>query len=253
MTFLVQAFSPRWQVWAVATAAAVLTGCAHQSSTKTDAQAPDLVPLSQVVPQAQQDMRYFGANNFMGRPIAGYEAPACWLSRPAAMSLAKVQQALAAQGMTLKVFDCYRPQTAVDDFVRWGKDLQDQKTKAQYYPNVPKEELFTRGYIAEKSGHSRASTVDLTVAVVDSQRASQVVKGPLRNGGEVDMGTPFDMFDVRSHTENPDMSPDVRHNRLWLRALMDQHGWNNLPEEWWHFTLRDEPYPKQFFDVPVRR
>lgn len=172
MNASVQTLCRSWRMLAVVAVASSLFGCAHQRDS-TMAQVPDLVPLSQVVPQAQQDMRYFGKNNFMGRPIAGYEAPACWLSRPAAMSLAQVQQALVAHGMTLKVFDCYRPQTAVDDFVHWGKDLQDQKNKAQYYPNVPKEELFTRGYIAEKSGHSRASTVDLTVAVTDSQRASQ--------------------------------------------------------------------------------
>lgn len=123
--------------------------------------------------------------------------------------------------------------------------------KAAYYPRVPKDELFERGYIAEKSGHSRGSTVDLTLVVTDPARATQVLQGPITVGAEVDMGSPFDLFDPRSHTENPDMSAHVRHNRAWFAALMDRHGFSNLPEEWWHYTLRDEPYPDRFFDFPV--
>ena len=213
---------------------------------------PDLVALKTLVPEALQEMHYAGRHNFIGRTVTGYQAPECWLSRAAAQSLAAVQKELSQQGMKIKVFDCYRPQSAVDDFVRWGKDLQDQKSKDMYYPRVPKSELFKRGYIAEKSGHSRASTVDMTLVVSDARRASKKVRGPLGNGLEVDMGTPFDMFDAQSHTENADQSPDVQHNRRWLRALMERNGWRNLPEEWWHFTLKNEPYPQQYFDIPVR-
>jgi len=162
-----------------------------------------------------------------------------------------VQRDVEPLGLTLKVFDCYRPQRAVDDFVRWGKDLQDQSTKAEYYPRVPKQELFRRGYIAERSGHSRASTVDVTLVVLDGRRARQVLTGPLADGGEVDMGTPFDLFDERSHTADTSLAPDVQRNRQWLRALMQRHGWRNLPEEWWHYTLEPEPYPQRYFDVPV--
>lgn len=232
-----------------------LAGCAQ----RTGLEAPmgsggrdELVPLSALAPDVQQDMRYHGAHNFMGRPVVGYEAPRCWLSRPAAQALRGVQDELRPQGLRLKVFDCYRPQRAVDDFVRWGRDAADQKTKAAYYPRVPKEELFQRGYIAERSGHSRASTVDLTLVVADSLRARRVLRGPLADTEEVDMGTPFDLFDTRSHTEDRSQPPDVRHNRLWLRALMQRHGWRNLPEEWWHYTLQAEPFPERYFDQPVR-
>ena len=214
--------------------------------------APDLVPLASVAPDIEQDMRYRGARNFLGRPVAGYEAAQCWLTRPAAQALAGVQREVAPLGLRVKVFDCYRPQRAVDDFVRWGRDLRDQATKPQYYPHVPKEELFKRGYIAERSGHSRASTVDLTLVVLDGVRARQVLAGPLADGQEVDMGTPFDLFDERSHTDNGELPPDVQKNRQWLRALMQRHGWRNLPEAWWHYTLQREPYPERYFDVPLR-
>ena len=245
---------------AQAVALLLIAGCAQKMGTgaSSDAKpavakvAADLVPLATLAPGVKQDMRYVTKHNFMGRPIAGYEAGVCWLSRPAAESLAGVQKELSSNGLALKVFDCYRPQAAVDDFVRWGRDMSDQLNKDMYYPRVPKSELFKRGYIAEKSGHSRASTVDMTLQVIDAKRASKLVRGPLADGIEVDMGTPFDMFDEQSHTDNPKQSPDVQHNRRWLRTLMQRNGWKNLPEEWWHYTLVSEPYPVQYFNVPVR-
>ena len=237
-----------------AMALAGLAGCASQPTSTAEGQggAADLVALRSLAPGVVQEMRYAGPHNFMGRRVVGYEAGECWLSRQAAESLAAVQQDLLRQGLGLKVFDCYRPQTAVDDFVRWGQDLKDQKNKDMYYPRVPKSELFKRGYIAEKSGHSRASTVDMTLVIRDSRRASQVLRGPLADGIEADMGTPFDMFDAQSHTDNTEQSPDVQHNRRWLRETMQRHGWRNLPEEWWHYTLAEEPYPDRYFDMPVR-
>ncbi|MGU3627666.1 M15 family metallopeptidase [Comamonas sp. C24C] len=241
-----------------ATALGLIAGCASLTGAAPGTQAPAeigtarLVKLSSVAPGVRQDMRYATRHNFLGRPVAGYEAGECWLSRAAAESLAAVQSELAGQGLALKVYDCYRPQKAVDDFVRWGRDLADQKNKDMYYPRVPKSELFKRGYIAEKSGHSRASTVDMTLVVVDARRASKWVRGPLAEGIEVDMGTPFDLFDEQSHTDNAQQSPDVQHNRRWLRSLMQRNGWKNLPEEWWHYTLVGEPYPEQYFDMPVR-
>ncbi len=232
--------------------AAALGGCAQPGPGRAGGAAPDLVPLASVAPGVLQDMRYRGSRNFLGRPVAGYEDAQCWLTRPAAEALAGVQREAETLGLRVKVFDCYRPQRAVDDFVRWGRDLQDQKTRAEYYPRVPKQELFQRGYIAERSGHSRASTVDLTLVVVDGLRARKVLAGPLADGEEADMGTPFDLFDPLSHTDSPEPAPDVRQNRQWLRALMQRHGWRNLPEEWWHYTLEREPYPDRFFDVPLR-
>ncbi|QXL83847.1 M15 family metallopeptidase [Comamonas sp. NLF-1-9] len=239
---------------AAALLAGLLGACAAPSVTSSAdaASAGNLVALAPLAPTVVQDMRYFGPHNFVGRPIAGYEAPQCWLSQAAAQALARVQQDLAPHGLGLKVFDCYRPQQAVDDFVRWGADLADQRTKAEYYPRVPKSELFARGYIAEKSGHSRASTADLTLIVHDAARAARMLQGPLAAGHEVDMGSPFDLFDEQSHTEYAGLSAPVRHNRLWLRALMQQHGWRNLPEEWWHYTLVNEPWPERYFNVPVR-
>ena len=246
------AASRPWSGTATLAAAAVLASLLTASAATAPGAHNELVPLSRLAPTVVQDMRYFGANNFVGRPIAGYEAPQCWLSQAAAHSLARVQHDLAAHGLGLKVFDCYRPQMAVDDFVRWGADLADQRTKAEYYPRVPKSELFARGYIAEKSGHSRASTADLTLVVRDPVRAAQVIAGPVALGQEVDMGTPFDLFDEHSHTEDAEQPPAVRRNRLWLRALMQSHGWRNLPEEWWHYTLVDEPWPQRYFTRPVR-
>ena len=234
--------------------AGLLGACAAPpSAAPGHAQADaDLLALHTLAPTVAQDMRYFGPHNFVGRTIAGYEAPQCWLSHAAAQALAQVQHDLAQHGLGLKVFDCYRPQQAVDDFVRWGADLSDQRTKAEYYPRVPKSELFARGYIAEKSGHSRASTADLSLIVRDAARAARVLQGPLAVGQEVDMGTPFDLFDEQSHTESASVGASARHNRLWLRALMQRHGWRNLPEEWWHYTLENEPWPARYFDVPVR-
>ena len=231
-----------------------VAGCAHgpDSNVPAGTEAHPLVALDTLSTAIEQDMRYHGARNFMGRPIAGYQAPRCWLSRPAAQALVAVQREASSHGLRVKVFDCYRPQRAVDDFVRWGKDLGDQGAKAEYYPRVPKDELFSRGYIAERSGHSRASTVDMGLVVVDAAAAGRVLRGQLVAGQEVDMATPFDLFDERSHTETPLVDTAARHNRLWLRALMDRHGWRNLPEEWWHFTLRDEPFPDRYFDLPVR-
>lgn len=234
--------------------ASLLTGCsapgdhAHQVSALPSG----FVYLRAVAPDVLQDIRYHGSENFMGRPVAAYQAPTCILSEPAALALRAAQAQSLLHGLTLKVFDCYRPQTAVHDFVRWGRDLSDQKAKGSYYPAVPKEELFQRGYIAEKSGHSRGSTVDLTLVVVDGLRAAKVVRGPLVDGQEVDMGSPFDLFDVRSHTDNSDLPPEVQHNRRWLRTLLAQQGFRNLPEEWWHYTLANEPYADSYFDFPVR-
>lgn len=234
--------------------AALLAGCASPADApqQTGALPAGFVHLHAVAPDVLQDMRYLGSNNFMGRPVAGYEAPTCILTDAAARALQAAQAQVRPLGLTIKVFDCFRPQTAVNDFVRWGADLADQKTKAAYYPAVPKQELFQRGYIAEKSGHSRGSTVDVTLVVVDGLRAYKVVRGPLADGHEVDMGSPFDMFDVSSHTDNPDLPPDVQHNRRWLRALLAQQGFRNLPEEWWHYTLVNEPFPDRYFDFAVR-
>ncbi|VCU69998.1 D-alanyl-D-alanine dipeptidase [Pigmentiphaga humi] len=211
------------------------------------------VHLTDVVQTVQLDIRYHGRANFLGRPVAGYDAPTCIVTAPAAERLRAAQEELRPQGLTLKIFDCYRPQAAVNDFVAWVGDPKSQAGKAEYFPDVDKSRLLELGYIAERSGHSRGSTVDLTLAAVDPAHADGLpTHGPLLPGGEVDMGTPFDLFDVKSHTDNPDLPEAVRHNRQFLKALLARHGFRNLPEEWWHYTLESEPYPDSYFNFPVR-
>lgn len=201
----------------------------------------DLVDVRSLAPSIHAEIRYAGSDNFVGAPVDGYEASTCLLARPAAEALASVHARLAADGLGLIVYDCYRPQRAVDHFVRWARDTADTRTKAGHYPRVPKSRLFDDGYIAERSGHSRAGTVDLTIGRLCEGAAPE----PL------DMGTPYDFFDPRSHTESPEVTAAQRANRFALRAAMDAGGFRNYEAEWWHYTLRDEPYPDTYFDVIV--
>ena len=200
------------------------------------AQESPLVRLSEVDPTIGQDPKYFGSDNFMGRPIEGYQVAQVMLTREAAVALSNAQEMAAEQGLSFLVYDGYRPQRAVDHFVEWGADLADTLNKAAYYPEVPKAELFDRGYIAERSGHSRGSTVDLTLT---------------RDGVPLDMGTPFDFFDELSHTENPAITGEAMANRMLLKAIMTEAGFSNYVNEWWHYTLTDEPFPDTYFDTPI--
>jgi zinc D-Ala-D-Ala dipeptidase len=209
------------------------------------------------------DARYYGSDNFLGRPVAGYDAPKCLLTREAAGALAAAQAELREFGLGLKVYDCYRPQRAVDDFVAWARVADDTAMKAIYYPSVDKADLFSDGYIAERSGHSRGSTVDLTLVPLAEQQqlsyrggqppASCRLPAIQRSAdGSLDMGTSFDCFDPLSHTANTAVGAEAARNRLLLRAVMRAHGFSNYPKEWWHFTLQDEPFPDTYFDRPVR-
>lgn len=213
--------------------------------------APDLVDVERIEPSIRAEIRYAGSNNFVGTPVDGYEAATCLLSRAAAEALAGVQRVLAADGLALLVYDCYRPQRAVDHFVRWASDTTDVATKPEFYPNVDKSRLFDDGYIAERSGHSRGSTVDLTLVRVSRAEGAE---GDAILGDEaepLDMGTPYDFFDPRSHTESPEITERQLANRLRLRDAMEEGGFQNYTAEWWHYTLRDEPYPDAYFDIPV--
>jgi len=198
----------------------------------------DFVDAATVVPGLAVEMRYAGAHNFVGRPIHGYQAQVCWLTRQAATALAQVQADLARFRLGLKVYDCYRPTRAVADFEAWAHDLNDQAHKAEFYPDVDKSQLFALGYIADRSGHSRGSTVDLTVI----DRAT---------GAELDMGSPFDLFSPRSWPESDAVNPQQRANRLMLQSVMRAHGFNPLQQEWWHFTLAHEPHPRTYYDFVV--
>ena len=195
------------------------------------------IDAAAVVPGLAVEMRYLTADNFVGRPIDGYEKPVCLLTRQAAAALAAVAQDLAPRGLRLKAFDCYRPKRAVAHFVRWAQAVNDLKTKSTFYPDLDKRQLFSDGYIAFHSGHSRGSTIDLTL--VDAN-------------GERDMGTPFDFLGPRSNTSNPTVSAEAHQNRLLLASTMSKHGFRPYSKEWWHFTLRGEPFPETYFDFPVR-
>ncbi|MFI9101047.1 M15 family metallopeptidase [Streptomyces fildesensis] len=197
------------------------------------------VALRDVDPTILQEIRYATAHNFVGVPIDGYRQPICLLTRPAAEALHAAQSKLLRRGYSLKVYDCYRPQRAVDHFVAWAKDLDDQRMKSEFYPNVDKSRLFEDGYIAAKSGHSRGSTMDVTIVRL--------------SGGSVDMGTPFDYFDTLSHTLDPRIQGVQRQNRLLLKSTLEGLGFVNLAEEWWHYTYTPERFPDTYFDFPVSR
>lgn len=218
---------------AVTTASATILG-----ALTAHAQNAPFVDAARQVPGLRVEMRYAGSDNFVGRPIAGYEAPRCLLTPQAAAGIGRAQAALAREGLGLKVFDCYRPKRAVADFVAWAADPADQRMKAAFYPSIAKHDLFRLGYIAGHSAHSRGSTVDLTL---------------VRNAGdEVDMGTPFDFFGPASAPGSAAVTAVHRANRQRLRAAMIRAGFRPYAQEWWHFTLAAEPYPGTAYDLPVR-
>ena len=209
------------------------------------------VNITDVVPDVILEVRYFGTYNFVGARIDGYEQPTALLTREAADSLKAVSEDLKAQGYRLKIYDAYRPQKGVDHFVRWGKDLDDMLMKPYFYPNESKDSLFIKDYIATRSGHSRGSTLDLTLF-------------DMRTEKEVDMGGTFDWFGKESHPDcggdpvtgtyrpNDTLTAQQFANRMLLRTVMLSHGFKPYDCEWWHFTLKNEPYPDTYFEFPVR-
>jgi D-alanyl-D-alanine dipeptidase len=221
---------------------------------------PALVDLAEAAPDVATDIRYAGADNFLGRPARGYGAARCLLTPPAAAALARVQRDVAAFGLGLLVYDCYRPQLAVDDFVAWSYAPDRPAGDPAHRPAVPKAELFARGYIAARSSHSRGSTVDLTLVPLGARRPASArttvrdcrkLDGPLAPDGSLNMGTTFDCFDERSHAADAAASPEARRNRLLLRLAMEKQGFIPYAKEWWHFTLGSEPYPDSTFDVEI--
>jgi len=194
--------------------------------------------LEDIIPDIEVELRYAGTNNFVGAAVDGYEAGKCVISLDAAIALRNLQEELYNYNLCLKVFDAYRPQTAVDHFVRWAEDLNDTINKQQFYPDVNKAHLFEEGYIASSSRHSSGSTLDLTL--VDGS-----------NGIELDMGSPWDYFGERSWVDFEGITEQQKANRQLLQNLMAKHGFRNYPKEWWHFTLHQEPYAGQYFDFLV--
>ncbi len=198
----------------------------------------DFVLLSDYVPGIVQEIRYYSTYNFVGDRIDGYEEPVALLTKEAARALKDVANQANTMGYRLKVFDAYRPDRAVRHFTFWGIEDLDLRMKPFFYPKLEKQELFQKGYIAKRSSHSRGSTVDLTLL-------------DMATGKEVDMGSPFDLFDPLSHPDCRDVTEEQYDNRMLLQNLMARAGFEPIDCEWWHFTLADEPFPETYFDFPV--
>ena len=196
------------------------------------------VQLADYVPGIIQEIRYYSTYNFIGDRIDGYEEPCALLTKEAARALKSVANEMMVQGYRLKVFDAYRPVCAVKHFVLWGIEDQDIRMKPYFYPELKKQELFEKGYIAKQSSHSRGSTVDLTLL-------------DMQTGKEVDMGSPFDLFSEVSHPDYRGITDEQYVNRMDLRDAMVRNGFTPLFCEWWHFTLADEPYPETYVEFPV--
>ena len=233
-------------------AALMLLSCRKETKITPEYDNSDFVRVTDVIPDAILEIRYYSTYNFVGERICGYESPMAWLTHEAADSLKAVSDDLKAHGYRIKIWDTYRPQRAVNHFIRWAENLSDTAMKAVFYPMVDKSVLFEQGYIYARSSHSRGSTVDLTL--LDAA-----------TGKELDMGSPFDWFGEESHPDycgNPDnlefteqeggLTSVQFYNRIVLRTAMLRHGFEGLDSEWWHFTLRNEPYPDTYFDFPVQ-
>ena len=217
--------------------AAVLAGCA-QYGTGSQADRDGFVSLAEAVPDAILEIRYYSTYNFVGDRIDGYEQPCALLTKEAARALKAASDDCVKRGYRLKIYDAYRPQRAVAHFMLWAKDVKDTRMKYAFYPNLDKSVLFAQGYIAKRSGHSRGSTVDLTLF-------------DMKTGKEVDMGGTFDWFGEESHPDYVAITKEQFANRMLLRDIMLAHGFKPIAEEWWHFTLDEEPYPDTYFDFPV--
>ena len=224
----------------------------NSTPTAPEEDSSDFVVITDVVPDVILEIRYYGTYNFVGKRIDGYLEPTALLTKQAADSLKVVSDELIQMGYRLKIYDAYRPQMGVDHFMRWGADISDTLMKQYFYPEVPRDKLFELEYIAERSGHTRGSTLDLTLFDMSTEK-------------ELDMGGTFDWFGRRSHPDfggNPDtyeyiendsITAEQFNNRMILRKAMLSHGFKPYPNEWWHFTLKDEPYPDTYFTFPVQQ
>ncbi len=242
----------------VSVVCALLAACSSDDTSVQD-DSSKFVMLTEAVPDAILEIRYYGTYNFVGARIDGYEQPTALLTKEAAAALKAVSDDVVKQGYRLKIYDAYRPQVAVDHFVRWAADIPDTKMKEYFYPDLDKSVLFEQEYIMEKSGHTRGSTVDLTLFDMTTEK-------------ELDRGGTFDWFGPESHPDfcgNPEtgeytgdnskspqgrsITPEQFENRMILRRAMLRHGFKPLDTEWWHFTLKNEPYPDTYFNIPVKQ
>ncbi len=219
--------------------------CACPAAAAGERSLPDgFVYVEDVIPGVKVELRYISPHNFIGDRIDGYVEPKCILTKEAAKALGKVQEELKPFGLGLKIYDAYRPQRAVDHFVRWAKDLEDVRMKQEFYPDVDKANLFKEEYIADRSSHTRGSTVDLTIVALDPQTL-------MPTDAELDMGSGFDFFGPQSWPDSSAVGPAHRAHRMLLQKVMEKHGFKPYPKEWWHFTLKNEPYPETYFNFPV--
>jgi D-alanyl-D-alanine dipeptidase len=220
------------------------------------------VNIKDVAPSIILDIRYFTPHNFVGERITGYQSPKCILTKEAANALKKVQDGLSSSSLSLKVYDCYRPQRAVAHFVKWAKDISDTRMKKEFYPGVEKKNLFRDGYVAYQSSHSRGSAVDVTIVPTPVPEQEVYVQGQrlyecylpseqrFKDNG-IDMGTGFDCFHGLARTRNSQVGPQQRANRLLLKTIMEKYGFTNYDKEWWHFTLKAEPFPDTYFNFVI--
>ncbi|PKN38397.1 MAG: D-alanyl-D-alanine dipeptidase [Deltaproteobacteria bacterium HGW-Deltaproteobacteria-2] len=233
-----------------------------QACECADKMSDNFVDIQKVIPDVVMDIRYYSTHNFLGEKVDGYLAPKCILTKEAAQALAGVQKDLVPYSMTLKIYDCYRPQRAVSHFVRWAKEIENTKTMREFYPTIDKRNLFRDGYIDSKSGHSRGSTVDLTIVPLPAAAQAEYISGQKLSecylpteqrfgDNSIDMGTGFDCFHELSNTQNANIGRQQRINRLLLKSLMEKHGFKNYDKEWWHYTLKNEPYPDTYFDFVI--
>ncbi len=202
--------------------------------------ASGFVLLADYVPGIIQEIRYYSGYNFIGERINGYEEPIALITAEAARALREVSNEAAVQGYRLKIYDAYRPVQAVKSFMLWSIEDDDMRMKQFFYPDFTKQELFEKGYIVKNSSHSRGSTVDLTLF-------------DMKTGKELDMGTPFDFFSELSHPSCREITEEQFENRMKLKNVMERNGFLPLDCEWWHFTLKDEPYPDTYFSFPVAK
>ncbi len=232
-------------------ARAALLGLALAASTPASASSlpAGFVHLSQIDPTIQLDIRYAGLDNFLGRAAKGYQGESCILTEKAAKALARVQEELRPHGMSLVVFDCYRPVAAVADFVSWTRE--GGPADPRWHPNVRRDDLIRQGYIALRSAHSRGSTVDVGLVLLEPAAAIHFHACGATADEMPPFGTGFDCFDPASRTSSTEVGRDARANRATLVEAMDRGGFRNYSAEWWHFTLRGEPHPRKTFDFPV--
>ncbi|MEG1642007.1 MAG: M15 family metallopeptidase [Synergistaceae bacterium] len=208
------------------------------SEIKTSTNSEGFVKISDIIPEVIQEIRYFSTYNFVGARIDGYNAPIAYMTKEGVTALRKASEDFKRQGYVIKIYDAYRPQQGVNHFKRWAKDLSDTKMKSTFYPNIDKTKLFKLGFIASRSGHSRGSTIDMTLVNI-------------KTGKEIDMGGVFDFFGEISHHDTKQITAKQKANRKILKDTMTKYGFRPYSNEWWHYTLNNEPYEETYFDFPV--